>query len=330
MNWKRLILIPALTLSFSACDKVKDVARQAMGAVNKGVKERLDGDEPVPDASLAKLVDQTEEGVIFRKDLPFPGHLRVITRVERKISGRVIQTTETGQRKVHEVDGREKQTSELLRDGDRLRYTLKESTFAVPTQDSEQAAKKIPNPFRRQAPASTSVSFVRTAQGWGTEDIGDFRAMTMSQQLRPVFDDLLVAHALMPRPLWFSKQRLKIGDEVVVSGEVIPLLLAGDAEGSLKLRLVKVDAVQGHPCGMFEISGDYRRRGFPGFDGSLTDQEVAIESGKIWLSLIHPIVLKEELKTIQTFKPSEGGGFGGRGQGRIEVSVEREWRPLGG
>ena len=31
------------------------------------------------------------------------------------------------------------------------------------------------------------------------------------------------------------------------------------------------------------------------------------------------------MKTIQTFKPSEGGSISGRGQGTVEHIIEREW-----
>ena len=55
------------------------------------------------------------------------------------------------------------------------------------------------------------------------------------------------------------------------------------------------------------------------------DQEVSVESGHMWLSLIYPIVLKEKMMTIQTFKPSEGGSVIGRGQGTIEYIIERDW-----
>lgn len=326
MNHPHLILILLLAIGLGGCDKVKETARGAMGTFNKGVKERLDGGEPETDQALSSLVDQTDEGLLFRKDLPFPSHLRVISRVERKMSGRVIQTTETGQRKVQEVDGTETIVTELVRNKQQVTYTIKESGFALP--GSEQQETTITNPFHRQAALKESLTFVRGANGWQTGQKGDFRAMALTQDLAPVFEELLEEHALMPRPLWFSKRRIRPGDEIEVSGQVLPLLLAGDADGRLTLRLEEVDAVYGHPCGRFKMSGEYRRRGVPAFDGSKTDEEVAIESGRIWLSLIHPVILKQEWVAIQTFHPSEAGGPGGSGQGKIELSVEREWREI--
>jgi hypothetical protein len=86
--------------------------------------------------------------------------------------------------------------------------------------------------------------------------------------------------------------------------------------------------VKGHPCGVFSVTGDFSRKQFPDFDGNFTDEDVTIQSGKIWLSLIYPIILKEELDTIQSFKSGGQGGLVGRGQGTVKVSVEREWKAL--
>lgn len=59
------------------------------------------------------------------------------------------------------------------------------------------------------------------------------------------------------------------------------------------------------------------------------DEEVTIENGKLWLSMLHPMILKEELNTIQTFKPAGDGGLVGRGQGVIKIFAEREWKIKG-
>ncbi len=50
----------------------------------------------------------------------------------------------------------------------------------------------------------------------------------------------------------------------------------------------KTGGVDGHPCAAFSVTGDYSRNQFPDFEGVFTDEEVTIESGKLWLSLIHP------------------------------------------
>jgi len=330
MNSPRLIPLLLLVLCLSGCDKVKEVTQQAMAKVNKGVKERLDsGDEKEKekekvDSSLMALVDENEEGVVFRKDLPFPGNIRVISRSEHKIAGRVVHVTEAGSQ-VQELKGSQNVVTELERNGATVRYSMKKSGFSAPAQESQDGNKEAAQPFGGDSGTNSGLTFVQRDGVWGLQHGGDFRLMALSQQLSPVFNDLLVDNALMPRPLWFSKQRLKIGDELEVSGPLIPMLVAGEASGSLKLRLEAIEPVQGHPCGRFSVAGRFSRRGFPDFDGSLTDQEVTIESGSLWLSLVHPVILRQQLKTIQTFKPTGDGGPVGRGQGAIESSVELEW-----
>ena len=97
---------------------------------------------------------------------------------------------------------------------------------------------------------------------------------------------------------------------------------------TLTLTLKSFEAVKGHPCGMFEVTGNYDRKQSPDFEGVLTDGDVAIRSGKLWLSLIHPLVLKEELDTIQSTRTGGQGNAASRGQGSIKVSVIREWKQL--
>ena len=76
------------------------------------------------------------------------------------------------------------------------------------------------------------------------------------------------------------------------------------------------------------MTGKYRRNGFPNLEGNLINEEVTIESGEIWLSLVYPIILKEKLKTIQTFGPADGGSVVGRAQGSVDTLVVRKWKSL--
>jgi hypothetical protein len=79
---------------------------------------------------------------------------------------------------------------------------------------------------------------------------------------------------------------------------------------------------------VFSVTGDYSRKQFPDFEGNLTDQDVTIPSGKIWFSLLYPMILKEELATIQTSKSGTQGGSLKRGQGSVGISVTRAWKRL--
>lgn len=325
----RYITIPLLALAFVSCDKARKIATKATSAVKHEIAARTGGSEPSKvDEELQKLVDQTPEGVIFRKDLPFPPHLEVRTTRSREMACRFFQSSAI-EKRAATVNGTQVAVTKLERSGDQVRFTLEQSSFSVPSADDPDGEqKKISNPLEQVAPSTRPVTFTKSGNAWKTSDSDGFHAAVLSKQLTPVLDELLVENALAPHPLWFAKRRIKIGDELDVAAASLPMLVAGKAKGSLHLKLESIEGVGGHPCGVFSVTGDYSRKEFPDFEGNLTDEDVSIQSGKLWLSLLHPVILKEELDTIQTFKSGGQGNLSGRGQGTIKVSVKREWKAL--
>ena len=318
-------------LGLSSCDKVKEISTQVKDKVGDTLEDRLqDPAEVVVENPLMRLVDQTEEGVVFRKDLDFPTELKVTTVHKQKIAGRIFRESELG-RDVESVNGKETVTVVFERKGSTVTYNIEGSSFELPVKKAaegeEQAPpKQIQNPFRQAPPPTKPMTYVLQSNGgWKGKSGGDFKLMAMNQQLSPVFADLLTEHSVLSRPLWYSSSRVKIGDEFELSGASLSMVITGKAKGKVILRLEKIEEVNNHPCGLFSITGEYRRTGFPNPEGRLLDQEVSIESGELWLSLLYPIILKEKLKTIQTFSPSEGGGSVGRAQGTVDTLVVREW-----
>lgn len=317
-----------------SCDKIDGLVKLASNAVSKELKDKVGANAPAGASNPEHaLVDQTPQGVVFRKDLPFPDAIILKSTVKREISGRFFHTSELG-KNVENVKGTELTVAEIERTGDTLRYVLRESSFTLPvmekTKDGKEQPQKVKNPLQHVPPSTDPVLFRKTGQTWKVDgENKNFRDMVLNQQLSPVFDQLLIDHALAPRPLWFSKTPIKIGDEINVSGAAIPMLIAGEAKGSLQLKFVAIEDVHGQPCGVFTIKGDYVRIKCPSFHGQLMDEEVTVEDGKLWLSMVYPMVLKEELNTIQTFKPAGDGGLVGRGQGVIKISAVREWKIKG-
>ena len=315
----KLHYIPLALLCVTAfsCDKFRNLANQADPSAD--IK---------PDPALQKLVDQTPEGVIFRKDLPFPGKFVVKATNTQELSQRLVQSSAI-ENQASVVKGTRTTVTRTERDGDHIRYSLIESTFAEPVIDQAKNSKEAKKPVVKQlAPASNPVVFRKVGSVWKADNSEGFRAVSLSQNLSPVFDQILVDYALAPRALWFGKKRFKIGDQLVVSDKSLPMLIAGNAKGSLTLTLKSIEAVKGHPCGVFEVTGNYERKQAPDFEGVLTDEEVAIRSGKLWLSLIHPLVIKEELDTIQSTRTGAQGNAATRGQGSVKVTVTREWKQL--
>ena len=321
-------LLPILTLT--SCDKAKDLAEQATHAVREKVAAHAPSpNEPETNSELSKLVDKTEEGVVFRKDLPFPAQIEIITSRREEWSGRFFQSSAI-ERRVETINGTRHSTDKLVRSGNEIRHTLQKSGFTVPSPDDPEGVKETLNdPLAAIAPGGRTNIFRKSGNTWTADPGGGFRSTVLAKDLAPVLDDLLVEYAAAPRPLWFSaKKRFKPGDEITVTGDSLPMLLSGKASGSLKLTLESFDAVHGHPCAVFSLSGSYHRKETPDFEGVFTDEDVTIQSGKLWLSIIHPIILKEDLDTIQTVGSGSLGGQKSRGQGSVKLTVERQWKAL--
>jgi hypothetical protein len=325
----RLITLLLVVLVAASCDKLKNIAAKTSTLMKAKITGQADESESLKvDEQLQKLVDQTAEGAVFRKDLPFPSHLEVSTTRRHEMSGRFFESSAIG-KQADVLKGTQTTLTQFKREGDMIRYTLEQSDFALPVSDKAEAEKKTaPKATAAAASAAQPVTFRKTGKSWGADQRGDFRAAALVQELAPVFDQLLIENALASRPLWFANHRFKVGDPVVVTGDILPMLIAGNAKGSLTLKLESFEPVEGHPCGVFSITGDYQRKSFPDFEGRFIDEEVTIQSGKIWLSLVYPIILREDLDTIRSFKSGGRGGLVSRGQGSVKVSVKRVWKCL--
>jgi hypothetical protein len=323
----RLIILSLAVLGISSCEKVKDIADKTSNAVKKEIAAKIGEGANKVDPELEKLVDRTPEGVIFRKDLPFPKRLEVRTTQRAVLAGRFVQSSAIGSESTV-VNGTEIRVTKLERAGDQIRYTLEQSSFSKPSEENPDGEKPAGNLLDQVAPAPKPWVLKKADGRWISDEQNGFRATSVVRQLAPVFDVLLEENGLSGRSLWFAKRRLKVGDELDVSTKSLPMLVSGDAKGSAKIKLESFESVEGHPCGVFSITGDYRRSGFPNFEGNLTDEDVTIETGKIWLSLIYPLILKEDFEIIQTIHSGQRGGFDVRGQGTVKMSVTRAWKAL--
>ncbi len=320
------LLLPLLALA--SCEKARNLLGKAGSTVKQTVAPLASAKTSEADPALRKLVDETADGVRFRKDLPFPDKLEVRISRREEWSGRLIQSSaiESQNSPLH---GTRLTTGKLERSGNQIRHTQEQSSFNVPAAEGEDkdAAKTLADPLALVTPSSQTLALRHNGTTWVAAD-NQFRSVAVAREIAPSMDLLLIESTLAPRPLWFANKRLKSGDEITVGGKSLPMLIAGNASGTLKLKFENLDAVAGHPCGVFAVTGGYARKQFPDFDGSFTDAEVTIQSGKLWLSLLHPLVLREELDTIQTIRTGSGGGPGTRGQGSVKVSITREWKPL--
>lgn len=328
----RNLTILCCVMAVVSCDKTKKLVEHAKSAIeHKVVKSTEQSAGLEASKELKPFVDQTAEGVVFRKDIPFPKHLEVRTTAITETAGQLFSASEIGKKfsalKLHVLE-----IYRLELNGDKVQFTMEKSDTTEPViggnGDPKKPAKSVENPLATYSENGTSYSLRKTGEKWIPYENNGFRAAVISKQLSSNFKNLMIEDALAPHPLWFSKRRFKIGDELTVTGEALPMLLMGNAKGNFKLKLTALEAVAGHPCGVFTVCGDFSRKKFPDFSGNFLNQDVTIESGKIWLSLLYPIILKTELETIQTTQTGGGGGQVLRVQGSVKVSLTRDWRIL--
>lgn len=318
-------------LAGEASSKVREQVTQASSAVREQVASVTSGDASnQPDPELAKLVDRNDQGAIFRKDLPFPGSLEINHAQRSQTSTRLYETSAIEKRS-GTLKGIVVSSAKYERAGDRIRVTDGEISFTDPTVKDEDGSGKTTlapdNPFQQMA-ASPPRGFSLKNGVWKADDSAGFAGAALNKDLPAVFDLLLQEHGLAPRPMWLGKHRIPVGGEIAVEGKSLPMLVAGATKGSLKLKLESFDAVAGHPCGVFAVTGEYSRKHFPDFNGKFTDEEVAIQSGKVWLSLIHPLVLKWDIDVVHSYHTGDKRGPGLRGQGRSQITATTEWKAL--
>ncbi len=319
-----LVLLPVLLTA--SCDKAKKLLGSARAAVEKKISNSADADvDRAADPVLQKLIDQSAEGYLFRKDLPFPANVNVTVTRTCEISGRWIQSSELG-KEARVFKGTESFGGRFERSGEQVRLTLLDYTLKAASEKPDEEKKE--QPLKKTPAGEKPTLFKHSAKGWTVDASSDFHAAMNWKSMAPRFDDLLVEHGLSPRPMWFGKRRLKVGDPLSVSAASLPMLVPGRSTGSLNLTLEAIGAVHGHPCGIFSVTGNYSRKQVPDFNGQLNDEEVTVSSGKLWVSLLYPIVLREEADTIESSRSGGQGGLVERSQGAVKVSIIREWKKV--
>jgi len=330
-NMKRVLILAACSLPLSSCDKAREIAGKAKTAVEnrvEEVKEDVTGQAPAAeaaapaDANLQSLVDQTEDGYVFRKDLPYPTRLKVKVTESTRFKGRHFESSLFGAG-VGTIDGEFQSGQELEMQGGTVAVTFQEYAFVpavIPTAGEAVETRKVLRKGGR-------LDLVRKDLKWAPA--GNTRDFSVLAMMANTDADLeLSRDCVMPRPFWFGKGRMKIGDEVAVSDPHLGMLGFRGGKGRIRLRLDAVEAVGGHPCGVFSVAGAVDKGKLRLLGESAGDEQVTIESGKIWCSLIYPVVLKEELEMVITAKQGEGRKLSNHMQGSASVRVDRAWTVL--
>jgi len=322
---KRLVPLLFLSCLLISCDKARKLADKAQAAAKGQIGRALnESSEFSADPKLLAMVDANEEGVVFRKDLPFPSSLEVReSEVIEYRKVRVFQQSELGSQSAL-LEKTRLRTTFYQFSGRGVRITLETLQSSETGTSESQDAKPVTTVDLLQG---GTLDFEHSDGKWTAAGTTDFRKAVWQGDLLPHLPVLLANAGVRPRPLWFAKKRIKVGEVISVGDKLMPMFFDQHTRGNLELTFEGQEPVHGHPCGVFAVKGDYRRKNAPGADGSLTDQEVTIESGKLWLSLLHPVVMRSDLQTIQSCSTAKGAGPSQRMSGSIRVTSTSEWMP---
>jgi hypothetical protein len=331
------IALPLFVGGLSSCDKAKlavEAARVKMsGVTDPGAPAEPGGDV---DAALASQVDTAAEGVRFRRDLSFPGDLKVRIVNRRTFKNvRILSSSALGSEAMS-YSGTWEDVASVELGGGQLSIALEKSgevNELNPRKDAEKATgpEKERLPVTGVGTAGSQLRFLQGPDGWRapeTKGAVEFGNMILEREIRPSLPQLLATHGVRPRTQWFSSSRRWIGgDKLVLEGKSMALLFPGKTGGKVILTYEAAEALEGHPCGRFSIQGDVSLKGDVSLTGETSNTEMTIRSGKIWCSLIHPLVLREDYEGVKTSEMGSGQGPKLRIQGEVHQVIAREWTP---
>lgn len=307
--------------AMTACDQAKDLLDTASG----------DGELPKPggevEERLAGMVRRTGTGVTFRRDLTFPTRLSGRLSVELDHDDvRVVEESALG----NETRTLDHKTVSEIRFGKAAgEFSLKLEKLRRRLLETDDGLQSKPG--ARRDMEGLSLEFLLGGDGWRPRNIGetdDLATRIWADNLTEHVPSLLVETGAYPRTQWFSSSReWRDGDRLVLTGSTVKVLNPFDVSGRLELVFQGEEAVGGHPCGVFRVSGDMNVRSAIGFDGETRDTDISISEGTIWASLLYPVLLREEYDTVQTITRGGDGGPTIRTRGRIRVTKQRSWVP---
>ncbi|MES2996278.1 MAG: hypothetical protein V4733_05645 [Verrucomicrobiota bacterium] len=319
-----ILVLLGCVVVLSGCDKIRQLRKDGKPGAGT-VKEN------VVDPALEKLVDHSADGHRFRTDIRFPANLdvEIVETSSGNLTGGARTAFGSGSGRVQQ----EKKTMmRIERVGDHVRYSIRDEGMvaAAPASPAKPSAAELARkPVSKEpaaapppAPAEKPVSLVfrKKSDTWRADPASDFRSQSLANDLAPRFGDLLLEQAGAPRKLWFSSRRFKPGDAITLSGDSLQILGPEYDKGNVTLEFAGAEPVAGHPCGVFRIKGDVRELQEGGESGDLT-----IENGRIWCSLLYPVILREELMCIITVRAN--GADAGRVSGTVQRNAVRTWKP---
>ncbi len=294
------------------------------------------------DPALAKLVARDGEAFLFRRDIPFPPHLKVVaTKVTKFNKVRMAGKSDYGEGSMV-LSIRNDDIMEYEMAGKAVRFTMKEMVSErIPTSAERIARlKQIEEAVKRkQKPPETrdrivddlvgkAVQFNHDGKVWKAIPTKEFKTMAWGKGLEEKVDVTLVENSLRPRSKWFGVDPMKPGNVTKLSSKSLDLVFDGLSGGSVEMHLKGMEGVHGHPCAVFEVSGSVVMAASENAQGQKTGGEATIEKGLIWCSLLYPIVLRSELDLIVSIQTHEGAKLINQIQGSMRETSHRDWKAV--
>lgn len=291
------------------------------------------------DPALGKLVTMQGDAFVFRRDLAFPPHLKVVTtKVTKFKKVRAAGKSEFGEGSM-ELSVRDDEVMEYEMAARAVRFTMKEKVSEKIPNASERLArlKVIEEALKnkRQPPETRErivdpfvgkiVQFNYDGKDWKALQTREFKTMAWGRGLEEEVGSYLVENGLQSRPRWFGTNPMKLGEVTNLSGQSLDLVFDRIKVGTVAMVLKGMEGVHGHPCAVFEVSGALVQSEKENEQGQTTSGEITIDKGRIWCSLLFPIVLRSDLDQIVSFKTKEGSKVVSQMQGPVNEKIHREW-----
>lgn len=330
-NALSLTLLAAGVLGMASCDK----AKMAVNAAREKFRGATDPDAPAKPGgevatNLASQVDTAAEGVRFRRDLPFP--VNVNARVMQRCTFENIHRSQSSAlgSEVGGGDGKWELVALLERRAQKMSFAIERSGAVADEKDEKKG--KGDDTAQAQGGAMPKIDFELGPHGWhvpARKGPADFQNMLREKALLPALETSIAQNGLGARKQWFSpSRRWAAGDRLVLEGHSLELLFGPHGTGKVTLIYEVAEPIDGHPCGRFAISGDVDVKDDVSLTGEVADRTMTIRSGKIWCSLLYPLVLREELDAVFT-EVAHGSGVKTRTQGAVKAVTTNDWKPLG-
>lgn len=315
---------------------------EVIGATDIDLMEKEEQLSIEIDPALAKLVGRKGEAFLFRRDIPFPPHLKVVTTKVTKLKKvRMAGKSDFGEGSM-ELSLRNDEVMEYEMAGKAVRFTMKEMVSErIPTpaeriarlkavEEAVKQKKKPPETRERIVDelVGKAVQFNTDGKVWKAIPTKEFKTMAWGKGLEEKVATTLVENALLSRSKWFGTGPMKVGDVTKLSSGTLDLVFDGTSGGAVEMKLKGMEGVRGHPCAVFVVSGSLVMAEEENDQGQKTGGEATIEKGLVWCSLLYPVVLRSDLDLIVSIQTKEGAKLVNQMQGSMREVTHRDWKAV--